>query len=80
MRLHEEGLLDLDAPVHTAIDPWLAKQTPPQPPLLDIWGGDTTINTVTGRQLLQMRSGIQDYDDQALYQWTLDNKVRQPCP
>ena len=71
VRSAELGLLDLDAPAYTYIDPWLAKQTPPVASLLKQWNGDSTINTVTVRHLLSMRSGIKDYDDGALFEWTL---------
>ena len=71
VRLAELGRIDLDAPAHTYIDPWLAAQSPPVDSLLKQWGGDTTINEVTVRQLLSMRSGIRDYDDSALFEWTL---------
>jgi len=37
------------------VDPWLAAQG--KPSLLEMWGGDTTINTVTTRMLLSMRGG-----------------------
>jgi len=71
LRSAELGLLDLDSPAFTYIDPWLAKQTPPIPCLLKQWKGNPVINTVTVRMLLSMRSGIQDYDDGALFKWTL---------
>jgi CubicO group peptidase (beta-lactamase class C family) len=71
VRLAELGQIDLDAPAHTYIDPWLAAQSPPVESLLKQWGGDATINEVTVRQLLSMRSGIKDYDDGALFEWTL---------
>jgi len=73
LRSAELGLLDLDAPAYTYIDSWLAKQTPPIASLLQQWNGDSTINTVTIRHLLSMRSGIKDYDDGALFEWTLEH-------
>lgn len=58
MRQAELGKLDLDKPVSQYIDPWNAKQTPPNLPLASLYG--PTINSVTTRMLLQMRSGLQD--------------------
>jgi CubicO group peptidase (beta-lactamase class C family) len=71
LRCAELGLLSLDDPAHVHIDPWLARQDPPVPTLLAQWNGDATINSVTVRQLLSMRSGVQDYEDTALFEWTL---------
>ena len=72
MRLVERGLISLDAPVYKYIDPWNAKHTPPRPTLLELFG-DARINTVTMRQLLQMRSGLQDYNDTEIFRWTVAN-------
>ena len=74
MQLAEQGKLDLDAPVHLTVDPWLAAQSPPGKPLRALWGGDSespladttvtpTIERVTARHLLSMRSGLGEYDD-----------------
>ena len=71
LKLQEAGKLDLDAPVHSLVDPWL--QAHGLPSLLECWGGDPTINLVTTRHLLQMRSGIPDYDDSLLRQFTVDH-------
>lgn len=71
MRLADAGTLKLDEPVYKVVDPWLKSQG--HASLLETWGGDATITTVTARMLLSMRSGIPDYDDYALRQWTLAN-------
>lgn len=71
VRCAELGLLDLDDPAHMYIDPWLAGQDPPVDSLLVQWGGDDTINDVTIRQLLSMRSGVKDYNDGTLFEWTI---------
>ena len=76
MRYAEQGLIKLDAPVYTYIDPFLARQKPPLPSLNEQFGGGddgAAVNSVTTRELLSMRSGIKDYDDGALFQWTLEN-------
>ena len=59
----------------------MAAQQPPIGTLQSIWGGDATINQVTVRQLLQMRSGLKDYNDAQLFEWTLNNqdKVSYVC-
>ena len=67
--LCQQGLLDLDAPVTNYIDPWFENQKPPRPPLALLWR-NASIKKITSRQLLQMRSGMQDYDDGALLLWT----------
>ena len=78
LKLVEAGKLDLDAPIHEAVDPWLKTQG--HKSLLELGGGDRTILEVTGRQLLQMRGGIQDYDDAALRQWTVQHPTRDWAP
>lgn len=69
MRLAEAGKLDLDAPFHTIVDPWLVAQGASS--IKEQWGRDAQIEQVTVRQLLSMRGGIADYDDMALRVWTL---------
>ena len=64
LRLHEAGKLELDRPVHEILDPWLQGQG--LPTLQVLWRGDRTIARVTTRQLLGMASGVQDYPDLAL--------------
>lgn len=71
MALVELGHLDLDRPAHRYLDPWLAAQG--RPPLLTLWDNETAILEVTSRQLLSMRSGIQDYPDGWLLNWTLSH-------
>ena len=56
LRLMQRGLLDLDRPVYTYIDPWLRAQNHSAPTLLQLWGNNTRIQTVTTRQLLSMRA------------------------
>ncbi len=71
LKLVEAGKLDLDVPFHRAVDPWLQAQG--MPTLLQMFNGDRTIEYVTARQLLHMRSGIRDYNDGQVRQWTLDH-------
>ncbi len=63
MRMYERGLLDIDAPISRYVDPILQRDNGTT--MLQIWGGDVTINNVTARQLMAMRGGLNDYDDQA---------------
>ena len=78
MRLVEKKKLQLDEPFHQVVDPWLKKQG--EPSLLQLWNNDTTIQTVTVRHLLQMRSGIPDYNDQVLRQWSIDHPKQDWLP
>ena len=57
------GALGIDTPLHQVVDPWLARQTPPQPTLLELWKGDKVIQEVTLRQIMGMSAGFQDYSD-----------------
>jgi CubicO group peptidase (beta-lactamase class C family) len=53
MRLHDKGVLDLEEPVYTILDPWLKSQSIPS--LLTLWNNDPTILNVTSRHLLGMQ-------------------------
>ena len=80
MQLVEMGKLDLDKPVHLYVDPWRARQQPPQPALKELWGGNAALDVITARQLLQMRGGLADYDDGALFDWTLAHPTQDYLP
>jgi len=69
LRLADQGKLDLDAPFHKLVDPWLKAQG--KPSLRELWGGNATIERVSARQLLGQRSGVPDYDDAKVRDWTL---------
>ena len=70
MQLHEKGLLDIDRPVHEIVDPFLQRTN--STTLLELWGGDETINRVTTRELMGMRGCLSDYDDEKLQNFVLD--------
>ena len=70
MQLYEKGLVDIDRPVHEIVDPFLQRTN--STTLLELWGGDETINRVTVRELMGMRGCLSDYDDQALQNFVLD--------
>ena len=78
MRLVEQGKLKLDAPFHTIVDPWLQAQG--KPTMKAIWGGDATIEAVTVAHLLQMRSGIGDYNDLETKLWQLTHPTLDITP
>ncbi|MGB0243512.1 MAG: serine hydrolase, partial [Candidatus Nanopelagicales bacterium] len=72
LRLSEQGQLDLDAPVHAILDPWLSKHG--QPTLMELWKGhEAEISVVTSRMLLSMQSGMPDYNSHQLQLWTLEH-------
>ena len=66
----QNGTLSLDTPCYQIVDKWLTRVNGTT--LLELWNGDATINKVTTRQLLGMRAGLHDYDDNALKKFTLD--------
>lgn len=41
--------------------------------MLELWGGNETINNVTVYEVLHMKGGLGDYDDGAMLRWTLAN-------
>ncbi|MEC7300906.1 MAG: hypothetical protein VXW43_19810, partial [Pseudomonadota bacterium] len=65
-------------PVHVIVDPWLQAQG--KSSLRQQWGGDSQIERVTARMLLSMRSGIADYDDEAIKDWTLAHPTQDYTP
>ena len=79
LRLSEQGRLDLDAPVHTLVDPWLSKRS--QPTIMEMWKGhEAEIGVVTSRMLLSMQSGMPDYDSHQLQLWTLEHPAADFLP
>ena len=83
MRLHDAGKIDLDKPVAPVIDPFLRRTNGTT--LATLWGdasqgGNASsaamIGTVTARQLMMMRSGLQDYNNKALEAFSLDPAMR----
>mmetsp|Transcript_10614 Transcript_10614/g.27296 ORF Transcript_10614/g.27296 Transcript_10614/m.27296 type:complete len:592 (-) Transcript_10614:143-1918(-) len=73
MQLARRGRLGpagIDTPIHQMVDPWLAKQTPPAPPMLALWRNDPTVTSITIRQVMGMSAGLQDYSDPFLEAWT----------
>ena len=58
MKLHDQGKLDLDTPVHTYIDPILKRDH--NKTMHELFGHYS--GAVTVRQLVFMQSGLQNYD------------------
>ena len=80
MRLHERGLIDIDAPISTYVDPLLQRENGTT--MLELWGGDATVNNVTARLLMSKRAGMNDYDDDAYRAFVFAAKgyvCSQPC-
>ena len=65
--LDEAGLLSLDAP---AIDPFLLRHNGTT--LLELFGNDSRVLSVTGRHLISMRAGLFDYAYALNEAWSLD--------
>ena len=63
LQLHEIGLVDIDRPVHSYIDPFLMRTNGTT--LMAIYH-NASINTITARQLMGMRSGVADYNNFAV--------------
>lgn len=68
MKLVEDGKMHLNDSISQHVDEFLMKTN--HSTLLDIWKGDETINKVTIYQLLHMTSGLRDYDDRGLRNFT----------
>ena len=67
--LQERGLLDLDKSAAELVDPFLMRTNGTT--LAQLWG-TASVNAITVRQLLGMRSGLNDYDDHELQSFCLD--------
>jgi CubicO group peptidase (beta-lactamase class C family) len=70
LQLQEQGLIDLDAPIYTYVDPFLQRTN--QTTLLSLWKGHKQITQITTRQVISMRAGLADYDDDKVQAWTFD--------
>jgi CubicO group peptidase (beta-lactamase class C family) len=68
IQLIEKGIVGMDDPVPPHIDPFLNRTN--STTMEKLWGAN--ISKVTVRMLLNMRSGIQDYDDRLIRKYTLD--------
>jgi CubicO group peptidase (beta-lactamase class C family) len=81
LRLHEKGLLDLDAPFLAIVEPWLKRQGLPS--LASLWphpADRAHLSAITSRQLLSMESGMPDYDDEEMQAWTKRNPGKDYTP
>jgi CubicO group peptidase (beta-lactamase class C family) len=78
MQLIQKGVLHLNDTVAVHIDAYLAKNQ--DTTLQELWGGDATISTITIEQLLSMRAGLQDYDNDKLESYTLMHPEQDVSP
>ena len=67
MKLVENGTIGFNDPISMHVDPWLTRVNGTT--LAGVFG--PPINNVTVRMLLNMRSGIPDYDDDLIFNLTL---------
>ena len=71
MQLHEQGVVDIDAPIHRYVDPILTRLN--DTTMLKLWGGDIQCHKITARMLMGMRGGIHDYNDTWYTEVTLND-------
>ena len=74
MQYHEQGLIDIDAPISRYVDPVLRRMNGTT--MAELWNHDPRIENVTARLIMSMRSGLHDYNDTAFY----DFVFAQPRP
>jgi len=77
-RLADAGHLDLNTRIVDIIDPWHANQS--LPPLRELFADVANISKVTVKQLLGMQSGIDDYNNSYMYDWTLSHPAKDYMP
>jgi D-alanyl-D-alanine carboxypeptidase len=73
MRLWEQGLVDIDAPVGNYVDDIMTRLNGTT--MLQLWNNDTTVHNVTARLLMGMRGGLHDYDDEFFRNFTLNTQT-----
>jgi len=71
MQFHEKGMIDIDAPIFSWVDPVLERLNGTT--MLKLWNGDAVSQTITARQLMGMRGGIHDYNDTWYYATTIND-------
>jgi len=70
LQLVEDGELTLDTPVHEVLDEWLGERGPLSTLMP---ANDSMINDVVVSELLNMQSGIPDYDNEDIMDWVFEN-------
>ena len=78
LRLIDQGKMDFNDTISSHVDKILMSSN--KTTLLEIWKNDTKINNVTLYHLMHMKSGLQDYDDEGMYEWTLRNPTKDYSP
>eukprot|EP00039_Didymoeca_costata_P022153 m.3875 g.3875 ORF g.3875 m.3875 type:complete len:600 (-) comp2844_c0_seq1:3-1802(-) len=78
MRLWEQGKIDIDKPISTYVDDimWRLNKTT----VADLWNHDPRTVNMTARLLMAMRAGLQDYNDSAYVDWTIDHPNKDWTP
>eukprot|EP00039_Didymoeca_costata_P031066 m.32957 g.32957 ORF g.32957 m.32957 type:complete len:527 (-) comp8472_c0_seq1:3912-5492(-) len=71
MQFKELGMIDIDAPIYTYVDPVLKRLN--DTTMLELWKGDKTCLNITARHLMGMRGGLHDYNDTWYEYETLEN-------
>jgi D-alanyl-D-alanine carboxypeptidase len=78
LRLIDQGIMGFNDTIASHVDEILMKSNGTN--LLGIWKGDAKINNVTLYELMHMKSGLADYDDNAMLSWTLKNPNKDFSP
>ena len=68
LRLYEQGKVGLNDTIDMHVDEFLKRTNGST--ILDVWDGDETIKNVTIYELLHMTSGINEYNDDGMENWT----------
>ena len=78
LHLIDQGKMGFNDTIASHVDKILMESA--NTTLLQIWKGDKKINTVTLYQLMHMKGGLQDYNDEAMYEWTIKNPTKDYSP
>jgi CubicO group peptidase (beta-lactamase class C family) len=68
MKMQEKGKINIDAPIYQYVDPILQRLNGTT--MLKLWAGNPLVNNITARDLMAMRGGLKDYDDNSYAAWT----------
>jgi D-alanyl-D-alanine carboxypeptidase len=74
MQLMEEGRFDIDLPIVQYVDPVMQRMNGTT--MTKLWGGSPLLANVTARHVMGMRSGLNEYDDEAYAAWTYANPTQ----
>eukprot|EP00040_Diaphanoeca_grandis_P044761 m.13476 g.13476 ORF g.13476 m.13476 type:complete len:492 (-) comp9745_c0_seq1:116-1591(-) len=71
MRMKELGWIDIDKPIANYVDHVLFKFNGTS--MAALWNNDPKVNNITARLLMQMRAGLNDYEDAPYEAWTWEH-------